>query len=157
MNDAEKTVSDKLQTLGWKIITRGWPDFLCVRRNAKNPSRVQVMCVEVKAGGDWLSEQQAIVHTFLRKAGIPCTVIKVEEVGQFSAERVKSTTVRFNTLADKPELIIETEDFDKRGVPLQNKVAELERKLSKAEERIRQYEVLILKGKSQDDDCVKTS
>lgn len=146
MTEAEKVVSEKLAAAGWKILTRGWPDFLCLKRVPNKPERVQVMCVEVKAGRDWLSEDQAIVHTFLKRAGLPCYTIKAEEVEKFEVSKATKKTVSFIGSPDVPESAIMNNDLDARGVPLINRIAELERKLERANKKLAEHELSMLRG-----------
>jgi hypothetical protein len=84
MNNNEAQVAKFVEKQGFHIINRGWPDFLCVKREwvqseyGQNPKGV--MCVEVKAGKDTLSKEQTIVHGILKGVGIPVYTIRPEEV-----------------------------------------------------------------------------
>ena len=86
MNANESLVADFLKKTGYHVIRRGWPDFLCVKREWDRISRSYtnvyngLLAVEVKAGKDTLSEDQQIVHAVLKMAGIPCYVLKPDEV-----------------------------------------------------------------------------
>ena len=125
MNSNEQKVAEYLQKKrGFRVIRRGWPDFLCVRQEYNKITKSYtgrfsgIVAVEVKAGKDRLSEDQAIVHAVLKLAGIPTYVLKPEQI------------------PDRPKLgaghlrIWTKQDFD----GLNNHLASLERSLAELTE-----------------------
>jgi len=86
MNENEKLVAAHIERRGFAIMSRGWPDFLCVKKEVPASYGVNeiigkgVMCVEVKSGKDSLSKEQKLVHTILKAAGLPVYTIYAEEL-----------------------------------------------------------------------------
>jgi hypothetical protein len=88
MNANEKLVAAHIERRGFSILSRGWPDFLCVKKEVPSSYGIQqvigkgVMCVEVKAGKDDLSKEQRLVHTILKAAGLPVYTVRAEDVAK---------------------------------------------------------------------------
>ena len=79
MNEVEYKVARRLWSQGWKLIFKGWPDFLCVRRNSISDSW-EVKAVEVKGPGDSLSLDQQQIRAALVLAGLTVDVCRVRFV-----------------------------------------------------------------------------
>jgi hypothetical protein len=73
MTRFETIVHKWLHSNGWTVLTRGWPDFLCVKTGIRG---VQVMAVEVKSATDKLSDAQKQVHELLQILGVPVHVVR---------------------------------------------------------------------------------
>jgi hypothetical protein len=67
---SESRVLWDLVAEGWCVVRRGWPDFIAAKDGV-------VRLIEVKAGSDQLTEEQARVHQLLRQLGIHVEVIRV--------------------------------------------------------------------------------
>lgn len=100
MNGNEQIVFQALQQRGFRVITRGWPDFLCVKHKWLPDQRtwdarevIGAMAVEVKAGKDQLSADQEQVHSVLKAASIPVYVIRPED----AAKKRSFATTQFIT------------------------------------------------------------
>jgi hypothetical protein len=65
MNQREKEVYELLVSRGCEVVFGGWPDFLVV-----NADRSRTFGVEVKHGGDTLTENQRAIHRLLERCGI---------------------------------------------------------------------------------------
>ena len=59
---------------GWRVLTKGWPDFLLIKNG-------RLMAVEAKAKGDKLRPHQKEVLLALESAGIP-TYVRYEQKGK---------------------------------------------------------------------------
>jgi hypothetical protein len=70
MTQSEWEVYKKLSAKGNTVIRKGWPDFLII-----NESQT-IFCVEVKHGGDKLSEEQITLHKILNSHGIKTVVVR---------------------------------------------------------------------------------
>lgn len=66
LRTAETQLREKLESEGWKVTHRGWPDFACVRDG-------EMMFVEVKTyRGEMLKKEQHYILTNLAKLGLNC-------------------------------------------------------------------------------------
>ena len=74
MNGSEKFVSEELAKKGFKVLRRGWPDFLVIDKDGK------VHGVGVQSPPDGVSEDQIEMHYHLGKSGIPVSVVKLEQI-----------------------------------------------------------------------------
>jgi hypothetical protein len=74
MNWAEYRVARYLFALGWEVLNRGWPDFLCRHTKTGN-----FMAVEVKTGPATIDRSQREMILGLREAGLPVALMWEEE------------------------------------------------------------------------------
>lgn len=101
VNSNEAIVADVLKRRGFEVYSRGWPDFLCVKKGWDQQTRtrtddfVGLMAVEVKAGNDRLSDAQATIHRALRSVGVPVYVLRPEHVS--TLKRRELTHLTFTT------------------------------------------------------------
>jgi hypothetical protein len=84
MTAAELVVFEKLQSEGFAVVNRGWPDFLAFRIVNGIP---ELRAVEVKGPTDRMSEYQRNMHDLLAQAGIKVQVVNVV---RSQVEEVKS-------------------------------------------------------------------
>lgn len=73
MQASEITIQRILVKLGYEVHNKGWPDFLCVKNN-------ELVGIEVKSGYDETSPSQKKMHELLKRAGIPCYVVNVDDL-----------------------------------------------------------------------------
>jgi len=66
-NRNEIKVLKELESDGWKVLNRGAPDFLCIK--VSNGNIEDSKFVEVKAGSDKLTYEQAIYRKVLKQLG----------------------------------------------------------------------------------------
>lgn len=66
-NKNEIKVLKELEDDGWKVLNRGAPDFLCIK--VDNGNIEDFKFVEVKAGSDQLTYEQAIYKKVLEALG----------------------------------------------------------------------------------------
>ncbi len=72
LNDAEIKVAQNLEAEGYRVLKRGWPDFLAVKNG-------KVRFIEVKKQGQRLKKQQEEVKAILKLLGIEVEVIYGDE------------------------------------------------------------------------------
>lgn len=67
-NRSERAVWDTLQSDGWTVLRRGWPDFFCFR---DSPEGNSVMVVEVKPY-EWyqLKKEQRMIMRWMQSLGV---------------------------------------------------------------------------------------
>jgi hypothetical protein len=68
LTPAENRVAEDYRRRGFKVLRRGWPDFLCISPDG------DVVAVEVKSMSDALSPAQKEMHAALRDAGVEVVV-----------------------------------------------------------------------------------
>jgi len=78
---SEQKVLRYLKQLGYVVLRRGWPDFLCASIGGEHDT-VGIFAVEVKdlPGISELTDHQRSVHFLLQRAGIPVYVVRPEFV-----------------------------------------------------------------------------
>jgi len=64
-NKAEAAFEQRMQSQGWTVTKRGWPDFICYKNG-------EVCLVEVKGHGRRLKANQRQVMHLLMSYGVPC-------------------------------------------------------------------------------------
>lgn len=101
MNALEHLMKQRLEQRGWTVLSRGWPDFLCVRGK-------EVKAVEIKSPDDRLRQEQVTMHAALALAGIAteigpyrvCEERKTDDdMTVIHVSFLKSTIARIRTLA----------------------------------------------------------
>ena len=66
LKNAEEKLREQLESEGWVVVHKGWPDFACVRNG-------EMIFVEVKGyRGEMLSKAQHYILTNLAKLGLDC-------------------------------------------------------------------------------------
>jgi hypothetical protein len=126
MNANEKLIADKLARKGFTIIDKGWPDFLCVKKQYVNGQKVYeyatsgVMCVEVKAGKDKLSDAQKSVHAILKNIGLPVYTIHTDML----VEKRTFNTRRFITHDELRSAKAQLHDLQRKADELQRIIDE---------------------------------
>ena len=65
----ENEVKKELEKDGWRVIDRGWPDFVCIKGD-------QIRFVEAKGPDAYLKPAQKLMHQILAGLGIIVEVIK---------------------------------------------------------------------------------
>lgn len=86
MTPSELKVFKILFDKGYKILTRGWPDFLCIKNV---PGGLSAIAVEVKNGYDKLTEEQKACHHILIKLGIPVYTVRTDSIENSKSLRGK--------------------------------------------------------------------
>lgn len=65
-NTAERGLQEKMESLGWEVTKRGWPDFVCVKDD-------KIIFVEVKKDAmNPLRREQRRLMEILHAAGLAC-------------------------------------------------------------------------------------
>jgi hypothetical protein len=97
VNGAERAVANVLTRHGWKLLTAGWPDFLCVR---KRNGEVEVRGVEVKVPSGFVTPRQSKMHAALKSAGLDTTVVVVASrlIRKRNGEYVWKTIIPVDTI-----------------------------------------------------------
>ena len=72
LTESEERFAKIAESKGYRIYHRGWPDFLCVNADGR------IHFIEVKYGGDKLSEHQVSMFTALDECGIHVKVCRPE-------------------------------------------------------------------------------
>ena len=66
LENAEAKLREQLERKGWKVLHKGWPDFVCVKDD-------NMMFIEVKSyKGQMLKREQHLILTSLAKLGLNC-------------------------------------------------------------------------------------
>lgn len=73
--DFEGNVGRLFEAYGFVPIRRGWPDFAIFTK-----AGALTMMVEVKAPGDHVDPQQALIHDALRALGVDVRVVRHEDI-----------------------------------------------------------------------------
>src|ERR1700758_534404 len=121
MNAAETLVHSALIEDGWKVLRRGWPDFLCVR--VRENGQQEILGVEVKAQNDRISTEQRTLHEALVSAGISVRIARhfsglKKTIPKSSNQKVKQESlpvVEFTTIG--PERKCAARDCEIRFTP----------------------------------------
>jgi len=69
MNKLEAKTKKAFEDLGFTVLKKGWPDFLCVKNN-------KAFAIEVKSENHDLSPDQKMMHKCLILLGVPVFVSK---------------------------------------------------------------------------------
>lgn len=77
MTAAEKRVAYDLRKAGWRVLKRGWPDFLCIRSFFGDEP--EIVAVEVKSPKDKVTLAQQRMHRVLLKAGVKTYVYHCDD------------------------------------------------------------------------------
>jgi len=109
VNAYEREIYDSLRQRGWKVLRRGWPDFLVMDKGWSRG-----FALEVKRNGDKLTEEQAEMHKALARFGIMVHVVHDEKPDAIRKTGKKflmtsdltNMKARFNKLASVIELLL---------------------------------------------------
>jgi hypothetical protein len=76
---SEQKILRYLKKLGYVVLRRGWPDFLCASIRGEH-DHIGIFAVEVKdlPGTSELTDHQRSAHFLLQRAGIPVYVVRPE-------------------------------------------------------------------------------
>ena len=70
LETAEMQLRNELEKDGWRVIHKGWPDFVCIKEGARGDD---VFFIEVKRyKGEMLKKEQHFILTTLAKLGLSC-------------------------------------------------------------------------------------
>jgi len=95
----EQAVADALREKGWEVLTKGWPDLLCVRQQPSKGAysaagRWYSMAVELKRGTDRLRpDQERMARIFTDILGIRHYVAHDDEIQEILRKKGKVHTV----------------------------------------------------------------
>lgn len=73
-NKREMIVRDEARKLNWRILDKGWPDYLFY-----NEHTGKIVFVEVKSYKDKLSKSQKLMHKLLKQLNLEVMVIRVSK------------------------------------------------------------------------------
>jgi len=84
MRKTENLALPEFENAGWTALPPGgWPDFLLFRKD--DEGKIELMCLEVKSGGDEVSVLQRIVQNLLASKGIPTQIRRVKVPAELQA------------------------------------------------------------------------
>ena len=104
MNRFEEVVRKKAEHEGWRVLRKGWPDFLLVKKH-------KILALEVKSAGGRLSQDQQEMMVALDRNGVQ-TWVEQEPLDPDTFE----TTLRMLAVAKQNVLQRECPSYDGLGI-----------------------------------------